>query len=207
MTLNSQVIVYSPDVNITEKKSAINNSIQEVVTVSDLKGYKVYTALLTQNGVGNTAGISSGPLTKGITYKIQVAGGDFSNVGAPNNNADTFFVATESIEPISYGGNALLYNTGAPVVTVLENTIGDIWFSYVDVGNYWVNSDGLFTLNKSIGICMPNQYVESSLDLYNFQMYSANSTQFVLNTFYNYNPQDGILNGYAQTSIEIRVYN
>ncbi len=50
MTPESQVIVYNPDVNLTERKSALNNNIQEVVTVGDLKGYKVYTALLTQSG-------------------------------------------------------------------------------------------------------------------------------------------------------------
>lgn len=50
MTSDSQIIVYSPDVNLTERKSALNNSIQEVVTVGDLRGYKVYTALLTQSG-------------------------------------------------------------------------------------------------------------------------------------------------------------
>jgi hypothetical protein len=110
--------------------------------------YKVYTALLTQSGQGNTTGINSGPLTKGVTYKIQAAGGDFSNVGAPNNNPDTYFVAINNDTPLSYGGSTLLYNTGAPEVTVLENTIGNIWFTYIAQGVYLANSVELFTQNK-----------------------------------------------------------
>jgi hypothetical protein len=45
---STQFIVYNPNVNLTERKSALNNNIQEVVTVGDLRGYKVYTALLSQ---------------------------------------------------------------------------------------------------------------------------------------------------------------
>ena len=113
--------------------------------------YKVYTALLIQSGGGNTIGISSGPLTKGITYKIQNPGGDFSNVGAPNNDPETYFVAINNDAPLSYGGSALLYNTGAPVATVLENTIGNIWFSYTAEGAYGVNSNSLFPGGKVYG--------------------------------------------------------
>jgi hypothetical protein len=159
--------------------------------------YKVYTALLTQSGGSNTTGISSGPLTKGITYKIQVDGGDFANVGAPNNNADTYFVATESITPTSYGGYALLYNTGAPVVTVLENTIGNVWFTYVDTGTYYMQSSGLFLNDKTWYSILANVNGGSNhmLNL----TYIDNSTILVeaLNG-------DDLLNN---TPIEIRVYN
>ena len=36
ITSNSQFIVYSPNVNLSEKKSALNNDIQEVVTYQDI---------------------------------------------------------------------------------------------------------------------------------------------------------------------------
>jgi hypothetical protein len=126
------------------------------ITVADfaaqlapVPAYKVYTALLTQSGFGNTIGISSGPLTKGVTYQIQNPGGNFLNVGAPNNDPGTYFVAINNDTPISYGGSALLFNTGAPVVTVLENTIGNIIWNYDSAGVYYGVLVGAFTDNKT----------------------------------------------------------
>jgi len=111
--------------------------------------YKVYTALLTQSGGDNNSLISNNPLTIGVTYLIDNNEGgtaDFTNVGAPNNNNGTYFVATGN-NPNSWGATAsaeLIYNTGAPVVTILENTIGNIWFTIENVGLYVINSNNLF---------------------------------------------------------------
>ena len=117
--------------------------------------YKVYTALLTQSGGDDVMSIGTGNLTIGVTYEIIDNAGsnwDFTNVGAPNNNIGTKFVATGTT-PASWGIDGQLdYNTGAPVVTVLENTIGNIWFTYEGNGNYWITSNGLFTINKIWGI-------------------------------------------------------
>jgi hypothetical protein len=123
--------------------------------LTNTKPYKVYTALLTQSGGNDPFSLFSGDLTIGVTYEIYDDGGygfDFTNVGAPNNNFGTYFVATENT-PNSWGTDAKLnYNTGAPVVTVLENTIGNIWFTWEGNGNYWITSNGLFTINKTWGI-------------------------------------------------------
>ena len=114
--------------------------------------YKVYTALLTQSGGDDIQYIFNPPLTVGITYTINDFGGDFTNVGAPNNNGGTSFVATGTT-PNSWGENIeLQYNTGAPVATVLENTIGNIWFTFNVDGDYVVNSDNLFVSQKTFGI-------------------------------------------------------
>ncbi len=113
--------------------------------------YKVYTALLTQSGGNNPQEfVGSGTLTIGVTYRISdnASNPDFTNVGAPNNNVGTYFVATGTT-PTSWGEATLEYNTGAPIVTVLENTIGNIWFTYDSLGYYLVNSNGLFTIGKS----------------------------------------------------------
>jgi hypothetical protein len=113
--------------------------------------YKVYTSLLTQSGGDNYQSISSGSLTIGVTYQIISASGapgDFINVGAPNNNLGTYFVATGT-DPNEWGAYELEYNTGAPVATVLENTIGNVWFNYFGIGQYQIFSDNLFTLDKS----------------------------------------------------------
>jgi len=125
----------------------------------EVKPYKVFTALVTQTG-GDTAitinwndGGSPPPeaLVTGVTYRIKTDGGvtpDFTNIGAPNNNVGTYFIATGPY-PTSWGHATLEYNQGAPVVTVLENTIGNIWFTYDGIGLYHINSNTLFTVNKT----------------------------------------------------------
>ena len=113
--------------------------------------YKVYTALLTQSGVDDPISIDTGTLTIGVTYFIDEvfdnSGADFINVGAPNNNVGTYFVATGTI-PNSWGEvgseTTLIYNTGAPVATVLENTIGNIYWTYNNSGEYDANLVGAF---------------------------------------------------------------
>jgi hypothetical protein len=90
---------------------------------------------------------------------------------------------------------ALLNQTGisAPVATVLENTIGNIWFTYNDVGNYFVNSNNLFTIDKTYilfggfygGENWINNYGSSSI----IELVGSNN---------------GVL---LNTPIEIRVYN
>jgi hypothetical protein len=207
---NAECVIYTGDV--LTPGITVQDAIDELATPA----YRVYTALLTQYGGDSPVAIDTGLLTIGVTYYInnQSLGMDFTNVGAPNNiaGASTYFVATGTT-PNSWGieqgtSNATLtYNEGAPVVTVLENTIGNIWFTYSDVGSYYANSDGLFTLNKSIGISMPNQYVESPTDLYNYQILNSGVNLFYLGSTSNYAPSNNQFGGFAQNSIEIRVYN
>jgi hypothetical protein len=80
---------------------------------------------------------------------------DFTNVGAPNNEVGTYFVATDTV-PTSWGskegdGNdTISYNTGAPrVLKVLENTIGNIWYDIKGDGQYAMLSNSLFTDNST----------------------------------------------------------
>jgi len=180
-----------------------NTGIDPFTKVSDLPPYKVYTALLTQSGGDDYQSITSGDLTIGVTYQIKSNSGqpwDFTNVGAPNNDLGTYFVATGTI-PNEWGAGELEYNTGAPVVTVLENTIGDIWFEYGAIGYYVINSNSLFTTNKTFtslttgggNVCIPI-------------MQPINSSQvgiYINDAIPPNNPIeiDGLL------QIEIRVYN
>lgn len=179
--------------------------------------YKVYTALLTQSGGDNIQYINwdddPNTLTIGVTYTItqNEDNTDFIPVGAPNNNVGTSFVATGTVvnwpTGPSTGNNQLSFNTGAPVVTVLENTIGNIWFTYNAVGNYVANSDDLFTINKTTTAFLPNQYIESPVDIFSYTGYVAGPDIVVINSYFNYSPQDSIYGAYAPNSIEIRVYN
>lgn len=172
--------------------------------------YKVYTALLTQSGGDNLLDIFDGNLTIGVTYKIFLNEGldgqwDFTNVGAPNNLENTSFVATGTT-PNSWGNNigsaGLLYNTGAPIATVLENTIGNVWFIYQDVGIYSLDSIELFTSDKTYLYIQSYPYPDEEKEI--------GITRDSTNTIAISNTQvgtysDNILNFGA--SIEIRVYN
>ncbi len=163
--------------------------------------YKVYTALLTQSGGDDLQSQQSGLLTVGVTYYIDdnASNPDFTNVGAPNNNVGTYFVATGTT-PNSWGEATLNYNTGAPVVTVLENTIGNVWFTYNGVGNYRGVSDSLFTLNKTIIYSSIDQFQTISADL--SLTGTLNDSQIGYQTFIS-----GTLTNDSVGFIEIRVYN
>jgi len=170
----------------------------------DCRPYKVYTALLTQNGGSVPSAISSGNVTKGVTYMILGDLGDYSNVGAPNNNDGTFFVAINNEVPITFGDSELEYNTGAPVVTVLENTIGNIWFIFYNDGWYNINSTSLFTENKTFVFF--GSVGDSDLSAgYTSRNFITDSNIIGISSFVNTNTNlNGLLD---KTSLEIRVYN
>jgi hypothetical protein len=196
---------------ITRQEKGEKLTIQEMdgnLTYLDNKvPYKVYTALLTQSGGDNPQFASSdtGTLIIGVTYLINDnLGGDFTNVGAPNNNNGTYFVATGTT-PNAWGGggSTLIFNTGAPVVTVLENTIGNIWFTYNDVGSYVINSNGLFTSNKTT---LNINLMGDDLSAEGVCLGAINTNSELTITTGNATTQsDNVL--YWSTPIEIRVYN
>ena len=180
-----------------------NQSEQTINNEPILRPYKVYTALLTQSGGDNDTGVTGGDLTIGVTYKINVddIDADFTNVGAPNNNLDTYFVATGTT-PNSWGTNgSLRFNTGAPVVTVLENTIGNIWFTFFDTGRYYANSNELFTDNKT---SVFGGYYDGDLVVYVNYLSGNNSSSGIYIQTGDPIASNGYLNN---TPIEIRVYN
>ena len=168
--------------------------------------YKVYTALLTQSGgdfldqLDETTPTQN--VTKGVTYTISNASdGDFLNVGAPNNNIGTSFVAINNSVPNSWGqsGASLLFNTGTPVVTVLENTIGNIWWTYDSVGKYIANSTNAFTDEKTWQL-IENSGAAGSVTS---SILYVNSNVIWVYSFDGGIQSDDIL---TNTPIEIRVY-
>jgi hypothetical protein len=172
--------------------------------------YKVYTALLTQSGTDTESTINSGSLTIGVTYTVNQnsPGMDFTNVGAPNNNIGTRFVATGTV-PNSWGEGAtytLAYSEGAPVVTVLENTIGNIWFTYNNVGNYNIIKDSNFEQNKTFVILTNNLSGNVGIVGQNMALgFECYGDEIIpLSTAVDNNYENGVL---FNTPIEIRVYN
>jgi hypothetical protein len=172
--------------------------------------YKVFTATLTQVGGDSPNLVIDLPLVVGVTYEIVDTDGDtadFTNVGAPNNNLGTLFIATGTT-PNSWGDNSLgqlQYNAGAPVANVLENTIGDVWFDFRATGNYSFTSNGLFTENKIVAIMgtpidngdpqVPGLYTTErrnadSIRIYTFKLDATPSDDYLFNTF-----------------LEVRIYN
>ncbi|MFY7938048.1 MAG: hypothetical protein ACOVOQ_11770 [Flavobacterium sp.] len=152
---DTRFIGINPTVDLRERRSARINRETQPHTMQDItdsiRPYKVFTALLTQNGGNEALTTLSGQLTVGVTYKLGTIQGndDFTNVGAPANEFGISFVATGTTPANWESETELEYNTGAPVATVLENTIGNIWFTYYGIGSYRCESDNLFTIDKT----------------------------------------------------------
>jgi len=168
--------------------------------------YKVFTALLTQNGGFTPQTQQGGLLTVGVTYYINInTGADFTNIGAPDNLVGTYFIATGTT-PNSWGSGELGYNTGDPVATVLENTIGNVWISWDNVGTYTITSNGLFTVDKSWTPTI--QIFNDTAGLRDgeiCEIRQASSNQYFITTYDQTGaPVDSKL---LNTPIEIRVYN
>ena len=179
------------------------------INIASRLPYKVFTALVTQSGgdvlIYGPDSDSPQPLQIGTTYKIEANnGGDFTNVGAPNNLTGTYFLATGTI-PNSWGvpgDTQLSSNAGAPTAIVLENTIGNIWFTYQADGTYSIVSDSLFTVNKTITFTTTSS---SPNDPYWITMKIVGLQEIYLIQFDV--DGSGINNLSSPTPIEIRVYN
>jgi hypothetical protein len=204
--------------NTTYGGSQALQDMQQWYTMQDVadsvQPYTVFTALITQHGGDDIQNINIGAagsispnLVIGVTYTITLNDGgiDFTNVGAPNNDPGTSFIATGETpgnQPSGTGAD-LTFNNGAPVATVLENTIGNIWFEYKDIGAYLAKSSYLFLENKttlSINL-MSTVLATGYLCLGSI----ANTTTLGIVTGTESSYQDNIL--VLKTPIEIRVYN
>jgi hypothetical protein len=173
--------------------------------------YKVFTATLTQAGESSVITIDfNNSLVIGVTYQIVDTDGDtvdFTNVGAPNNDYGTFFIATGTV-PTSWGdtnSGQLNYDEGAPIANVLENTIGDVWFDFRDTGHYALSSNGLFTENKTVAI-MGTPYLDGNPEtpgLYSTEWRNTDAVRI-----YTYRIDDTPSDSYLfNTFLEVRIYN
>jgi hypothetical protein len=172
--------------------------------------YKVYTALLTQSG-GDVPNVVFGDesLVPGVSYTItkNPDNYDLTPYGAPNSNVGTSFVSTSDMAfPPSYTESLeLSYNTGAPVATVLENTLGgDIVWSRVREGMYIGTLLGVFTTEKTFILGLTTSYSQTSVLRDNYSAtYGDENSIYVVSMNDNID-SDNVL---ISTPIEIRVYN
>jgi hypothetical protein len=133
----TRFIGISPNVNLTEKKSAVLNAETQPYTLDDIRGYKMYTALVSQTG------------------------------------------------------------TSAPVVTVLDNTIGNIVWTYDSTGEYIGTLTGVFISGKVYFSALPSQITQ-------LKLVRLNNNSVNLGTVTSGVKTNGLL---SNTPIEIRIYN
>jgi hypothetical protein len=167
--------------------------------------YKVYTALLSQGGGSSTQELTAGnTLLLGVTYYIFINEDnvDLTIFGAPNSNEGTYFVCTQVGNLPGNVNISLQYNSGAPVVRILENNIGDMWFTYLSTGTYEINSNALFIADKTTCITSQSAYGDTGVTF----IYRDNVNLIFIKTqdFFTQTPANDIL---ARTMLEIRVYN
>jgi hypothetical protein len=224
MEAGTQFIGIKPEINMAERKSNVANNPTDVFTIEDiaeavqgLAPYMVYTALLTQTGGDAPDQADNFPLVLGRTYQIMnnSGGADFTIAGAPNNEVGTYFAATSSTVNWGNDSASVSWNEGAPVVTVLENTVGDVWFTYEGIGIYSAFLPNSFDTNKmflSIG-----SEVNKGLPFYGNTIELDDPFSITNNTinFFTYSilVTDGALTDQLEDGqlvlkpIEIRVYN
>jgi hypothetical protein len=133
----TRFIGISPSVNLKERKSASINAETQPYTLDDIRGYKMYTALVSQTG------------------------------------------------------------TSAPVVTVLDNTIGNIVWTYDSTGEYIGTLTGVFISGKVYFSALPSQITQ-------LKLVRLNNNSVNLGTVTSGVKTNGLL---SNTPIEIRIYN
>lgn len=189
-------------------KYIVNNVTGQTINgESILPKYKVYIALLTQSGGTSPDSFTGGSLSIGRTYVITnyQLGDDFTNVGAPSNSTGIKFVATGTTPSVWTNSSELSWNNGAPEVIVLENTIGNIYFEYFGIGNYFCRTEpeSLFTVGKTVGF-IGSVGDDSVVPAYGFLRNPGADSFVILTQDFSRSDSDSML---LNTSIEIRVYN
>lgn len=119
------------------------------------------------------------------------------------------FAAQIAPEPAYKVYTALLTQAGIdpPVATVLENTIGNITWTYLSTGSYAGNLISAFPLNKTY-FSVNNRFSDDGgASAYDAFLYRGNDDFFALTLWSNGTPSDNLIWSGAPISIEIRVYN
>ena len=198
--------------NVLKELNKLGGAISNLSLQTKPK-YKVFTALLTQSGTSSgPLNIFSGPVTQGVTYVLLGVSNasDFSNVGGPAAGFAVdgmYFIATATLEPNNYGGGGLIFDKGAPVATILENTIGNVWFTYDTTGTYTCQSNNLFISNKTF-VNIPSVGSKNSdaedLPVIVTNLVNNNRISFLTALLGTGTTFDGAL---YNSPIEIRIYN
>lgn len=180
--------------------------VPESILISDSSvdaGSEVYTARLNsslnvgtniQNRGANCLAIGENIVIPESCTNLIVFG---SNITADENSTGLLLNYKSYVALITQTG------TAAPTAIVLENTLGEVTFNYISVGNYEVVTSGLFTGDKTFAL-IPNSRLGTNF----IYQVSTNVLQIVCRDITSDTPfipfRNDALN---KTSIEIRVYN
>lgn len=200
MEAGTKFIGINPNVNTVEKKSAQANSITEVYTIEDIRGgYKSFVGYFT----ADTVVVSYESLTIGDEYIIvdNSAGGDFTGVGAPNNDNGTIFTATGA-DP-NWGGMppAVLVNLTQSKYGIVSN-FNSLGFEPV------LEADLLSQPSKAIvGINFPYE-VDYNKIFVNIPKFGELSLSYTVDQFFDIIIFDGYpaISNAFNYPIEIRIY-
>lgn len=180
--------------------------VPESILISDSSvdaGSEVYTARLNsslnvgtniQNRGTNCLAIGENIVIPESCTNLIVFG---SNITADENSTGLLLNYKSYVALISQSG------TAAPTAIVLENTLGEVTFTYVSLGNYEIVTSGLFTANKTF-ISIPNSRLGTN---FVYQV-DTNTLRLFCRDITSETPFIPYLNNALnKTSIEIRVYN
>lgn len=118
-----------------------------------------------------------------------------SNITADENSTGLLLNYKSYVALITQSG------TAAPTAIVLENTLGEVTFSYVAGGRYELTTDSLFTLDKTFALITNSNLGSNAIYQSSVNTLRINCRDLTTSG----NPYlNGALNN---TSIEIRVYN
>ena len=164
---------------------------------------KRFKALLTQSGTTTPTTQTSGLLVVGTTYEITDynANDNFMNVGAPSNELGVKFIATGTTPAVWSKSSELTYDTATPKAVVLENTIGNVWFEFSANGIYTINSNNLFTANKTFKLINSGLLLDEGL--ISFTNAGTTSLMNIVSYDSSVNPANDLL---LNTPILVEVY-
>lgn len=180
-----------------------------------------FKAVLKQKGASSVKLLNGNDsLYKGVTYYIERNDNneDLTTIGAESNEQDTFFVSNGDYENLFSADLKLSFDRGAPVLDILENTLGYTpYCRYANIGTYTLNSTGNefpnYVANETPVIVKINQ---NGVGVYNNLStvrgaFSYEESLALVMAYLNSDNSlaDNLLNdidNFFRTSIEIEVY-
>lgn len=136
--------------------------------------------------------------------ETKIEAGDNVEITGTGTTVNPYIVSsTATVNPLPYKIYAAIINqsgTSAPTATILENTIGDIVWTYTAQGSYQGTLSNAFVLNKT-------SVMVASTTINGVNTTGNRNTSSTVNLYSTDNLSVGYNGGFYSTAIEIKVYN
>ncbi len=136
--------------------------------------------------------------------ETKIEAGDNIEITGTGTTVNPYIVSsTATVNPLPYKIYAAIINqsgTSAPTATILENTIGDIVWTYTAQGSYQGTLSNAFVLNKT-------SVMVASTTINGVNTTGNRNTSSTVNLYSTDNLSVGYNGGFYSTAIEIKVYN